>query len=645
MESGQTPGRGYALHPIFRLLQADVSSTRPILGRGRLGMALEILFSLLVPVVIIGGIIALIVALVRHRGAPRESRAVMVRRIFTYGLSLLSLAAGGIGVTLVVHTILANLFKPSVVSTGNELLSLGLALTIVGVPIWLLFWAAIQRTARREPLEIQSLGRRVYFALVMAASAIASTIGAIQVARWALGGGPFSSANTAVFVVWAGVWAFHRLMERREGPFEDDLAGIQRLYTYGMSLFGVAVLAAGIGGLLHVTLAAAYNALFAAEAPLVQESNLFNGILQPSLGTAIAGGVVWWGHWKGMSRTDSSTSRQVYLYLFTILAGAVMVVSALSVGLYHVLQWFLGTPATTSSRLHFDVFPGIIAASTVGAAAWVYHWTVVREEATKTEGLGPAQRVYGYLVAAVGLGVLGTGLTILLATVLGMLAPPSTLLEFVWRNPILLAVTLLAVGVPVWGGYWRAVQRAAVTGGPAERGALSRRVFIYLIFGLAIILTLVNLSIVLFELFDALLGKGSGNIIWNVRWSLAMLVAAGAASGYYWAVLSEDRRALAQAQPPATEAVEPKMAAQKQVIVLLGVNDMSLVQRLQAALGYDVQVWQRVPPVPAAPALDEAALAALAQTIGAAASGRVLVEVDAAGVKVTPYVMSDEAEW
>ncbi len=87
------------------------------------------------------------------------------------------------------------------------------------------------------------------------------------------------------------------------------------------------------------------------------------------------------------------------------------------------------------------------------------------------------------------------------------------------------------------------------------------------------------------------------------------------------------------------------MAAQKQVVVLLGVNDMPLVPRLQAALGYDVQVWQRVPPVPAAPSLDEAALAALVQTIRAAASGRVLVEVDAAGVKVTPYVMSDEAEW
>ncbi|MBI4313097.1 MAG: hypothetical protein HY681_15170 [Chloroflexi bacterium] len=600
-------------------------------------MALGIISALL-PLAILVGVIALIVALVRRRGASREGRAVALRRAFTYSLAFVSLAASGVGVTLLVFAILESFFGGDVVSTDNDILALGLALTIVGAPIWLLFWAAIQRTTRREPLEVQSLGRRVHFALVMASSAITAAIGAVQVLRWALGGSDFSSASAAALLVWGAVWAFYWLIERREGPFEEDAAAVQRLYVYGMSLFGVALLAVAVDGLLQLTLSAAYNGLFGARDPLLREFALWDGVIQPALANGIVGGIGWWWHWKVMASDRTPLIRQVYLYLFTILGGAVTVVAALSVGLYHILQWYLGTPETTSALAHFDVFPGIIAAVAVGGALWVYHWTVVREEARTTEGLGPAQRAYGYLVAAVGLVVLGVGITMLLATAFGLIAPPSTFIEFDWRDPILLAVTLLSVGAPIWGGYWRDVQQKAVAGGQGERAAMSRRVFIYLIFGLSVLLTLINLSIVLFRVFDALLGGGAGNVLWDMRWSLGILFAAGSASGYYWAVLSEDRRAAAKEEAAREEGAIPGPApAQKTVIVLAGTADAPVVRRLEEALGYEVQAWERAAQGQSPAVLSDDALAEAVRAVGQSPSEEVMLLVNAGGVEVVPY--------
>jgi hypothetical protein len=319
-------------------------------------------------------------------------------------------------------------------------------------------------------------------------------------------------------------------------------------------VFSLSMLAVGIGVVLALLLGAAYETLFGTELLPAAGTTLWRDSTRIAVAIALVGGGFWWWHWHRAAPGDiGSALRSVYLHLFAILGGAATVVVCCSVLLYTVLQWLMGRPEVPGAAAHFRILPGLIAALAVGAGLWGYHWAVVRDDSGNTVGSaggGPAvYGIYRYLVAGLGLGTLAVGLVVALAVVLGLLVPapgqPLVTSQW-WRNPLTLAVTLLLVGIPLWSFYWFGAQRDAKTAPREEGAALSRRVFLYLVFGIAVLLSLGNLSALLFIFLRALLdGQMSTQLVHQARWAIGMLLMAGAVSGYYWLVLREDHRAIA----------------------------------------------------------------------------------------------------
>lgn len=599
----------------------------------------------LVSLVILVAVIAAIVVLARRHGGADEGESGIgtTRRLYLHSLSLAGLVAAGIGAVLLLKAILDSLFGPPAISVDQTTLALGLALTVVGTPVWLLFWSMAQRSVRQHPIEAASIARKVTINLALGGSGIAASIGVVLFLAWLLGVGEFSGTPLALALVWGGVWTFYWQVEAREGQPTETAASIHRFYVYGASLWGLALLGVGVVGVLRLALGAAYDALFGGATLLGGSPDLWNEGMQTAMSLALVGGGVWWWHWHRVAAGDvASVLRNVYLYLFAVLGGAATVVASLTVLLYHVLQWFLGSPETSVARDHFDVAPVLVAAIAVGGGLWGYHWAVLRQEATVAgRGLVAARRVYGYLVAAVGLVVLGIGLVTLVAVALGLLAPERQVAGADWwRNPLVLAITLLVMGAPVWGLYWRDIQRMAAEAGHAERAALSRRVFVYLIFGASVLLALVNLSIILFRLFDAALGgELPSDLLWDTRWSIGILLTAGAVSVYYWLVLREDRRAAAAIEEARTPEVPSPVEARprKRVTALVGEEGLPLVRRLEARLGYSVQVWQPTGDGGPVPALSDEELTEIGRQVSEADSDHVLLLVDAEGMRVVPY--------
>ncbi|MFQ5861287.1 MAG: DUF5671 domain-containing protein, partial [Dehalococcoidia bacterium] len=354
---------------------------------------------------------------------------------------------------------------------------------------------------------------------------------------------------------------------------------------------------------------------------------------------ALVGGGFWWWHWYRVSQGDvESLLRQVYLYLFAILGGAATVVVSLSVLLFGVLQWLIGVPDGAGVAAHFRFLPGMVAGLVAGAGLWGYHWAVAQQEAHLAAWrLLAARRVYRYLVAALGLGTLAAGLVTLFSAVLGVLvpAPGEELVRTdAWRNPLALAVTLMVVGAPLWSVYWFGVQRDVKAGGAEERAVLSRRVFIYLVFGIAVLVTLGNLSWLLFMLFQGLLeGELSWQVLQEARWSIGMLVMAGAVSVYYWLVLQEDRQAMAAWQE--TPAAAPPV--RKMVRALASEAAQPLVRRLEARLGYPIHLWRRLDPDVGAPTMTDDELSAIMERMSEVSGDQVLLTIDASGIQVIPY--------
>ena len=594
----------------------------------------------LVQFLVIVGIIAAVVALVRRRGGPGEMPDPGIgtlRRLYYYGLSFVALMFSASGAVMLVDYVADSFAGRQLLSRGETQLAMGLAITLVVTPIWLFHLWLAHQAVRRFPSETRALSRKIYVSLVLGVSAALGAFGLVSLLRWLLGGGSFNGLHLAFPLVWGGVWGFHWYIEGREVPRTEAADSIRRVYVYGTSLYGLVMLLVGLGVILSHLIRQGYDAIFATQVLLPGEGNLWNDTTQTALAVFLVGGMFWWWHWHRVSRRDvESVLRQVYLHLFA-LGGPATVAATLSIIIFRVLQWAFGEPDAAGAADQFRFLPSAVAALITGGALWGYHWAVVHQESPITV-VGPHayRRVYRYLLAALGLGTLATGLVTLFGVIIGVMAPQSgeeLLRADWWRNPLALATTLLLVGAPLWSFYWFGLQRDAGAG-LLERSALSRRVFIHLVLGAAVLASIGNLSAALFMFFRELLeGQLSAQLFQDTRWSIGALLTAGAVSVYYWLVLREDRRALPVPQEPSTG----KLPVRKAVIAVATEAARPLLKRIEAQLGVPVRFWQRLDPDAEVPTLSEEELRATQERVAQAPGDRVLLTIDASGVWVVPY--------
>ena len=595
----------------------------------------------LVQLLVIVGIIAAVVALVRRRGGPGERPEPGIgtlRRLYYYGLSFVALMFSASGAVMLVDYVTDSFSGRQILSRGETQLALALAITMVGTPIWIFHWWLAHKAVRRYPAETRAVGRKVYLTLVLGVSAALGAFGLVSLLRWLLGADSFNGLHLAFPLVWGGVWGFHWYVDSLEVPRTEAADSVRRVYVYGTSLYGLVMLLVGLGVILRHLVGQAYDALFDTQVLLPGEGTLWNDTTQTALAVFLVGGIFWWWHWHRVSRGDvDSVLRPGYLYFFAILGGAATVAATLGTIIFRALQWAFGEPDAAGAADQFRFLPSAVAALISGGALWGYHWAVVRQESPITV-VGPHayRRVYRYLLAALGLGTLATGLVTLFGVIIGVMAPQSgeeLLRADWWRNPLALATTLLLVGAPLWSYYWFGLQRDAGAG-LLERSALSRRVFIYLVLGAAVLASLGNLSAALFMFFrDLLEGQISAQLLQDIKWSIGALLTAGAVSVYYWLVLGEDRRALPAPQEPSTG----KPPVRKTVIALAAEAARPLLKRIEAQLGVPVRLWQRLDPDAEVPTLSEEELRATQERVAQAPGDRVLLTIDASGVRVVPY--------
>ncbi|MFQ5860694.1 MAG: DUF5671 domain-containing protein, partial [Dehalococcoidia bacterium] len=256
------------------------------------------IFGSLIPILVIVGIIAAIVALVRRRGGVVEEEPGIgtVKRLYYYGLSFVALMVAASGIALLVDFVAERLFGSEILVGGETQLALGLALTLVGTPIWLLHWSFAQRALAEFPGEARALSRKVYLYLVLGVSAAVTAAGLVSLLRWLLGADTFQGWHIALPLVWGGVWAFHWRVEDLEGQTAELARSVRRLYVYITALYGLGMLATGVDLALGQFLREAYDALFATEPLLSADGGLWSDTTRTAVAIALVGGGFWWWH-------------------------------------------------------------------------------------------------------------------------------------------------------------------------------------------------------------------------------------------------------------------------------------------------------------------------------------------------------------
>ncbi|MCH8849144.1 MAG: hypothetical protein IIC32_09260, partial [Chloroflexi bacterium] len=479
----------------------------------------------LVPLLIIGLIVWGVVSVARRSGgATGEPGIGSVRRLFFYGLAFIALMLATLGLTLIVSRLVGLVFLDDIARRGSGQFAFGIAATVVGFPVWALLWRAAQRSIDRYPAERGTLGRKVYVYLVLFVAAAVVAVNLTSAIGSALEGSAEALKAIGPILVWGGLWFVHWRWETAEGQPTGVARSTRRLYAYVTSTYGLVLLAVGVGLLLASLLGTAYDRVFGGSF-IGPGPGVWSEQLRGAIASGLVGTVWWWFHWHRVSADDAdSLLRQIVIYIVAIFGGVVTVIGAAATALFLAFEWVLDRPeiigatvqlsasgrtASIGAAAHFDGLPAALATALVAGAVWGYHRTVVFAEAEAAgTRLVSARRAYRYLTAAVGLGTLAVGLAVLFAVAIGLLVPGAQGVTLTgqrwWGTPLSWALTLTLVGAPLWARYWFRQQSEVGAGDLAERQALSRRTFIFVVFGVAVLATLASGSTFLFMLLNAL---------------------------------------------------------------------------------------------------------------------------------------------
>jgi hypothetical protein len=587
------------------------------------------------PLVVLGLIIWRIVSFARRgQDEPEADPGIgTVRRLFIYGGALGGAFMGTSGIALLLGGLI-DVIGPGDLVVGEESarLALALSLTIVGAPMWGLFWWTGERSVREHAAERRSMARRFYANLVRGVALVVVMISGVTIVQPLLRLESFEGGAWGWTLAWGGLWAVHELRLRAEPVPTEETRGLDRLYfTFG-SVIGLGAMAPAIGMLIYEPLRSSYDSAFLNTT--VENDGLWP-VMGESLAVLLVATPIWYWHWfRNTIRDVGNTLWRVYVFLFGVLGGLTAALVGTGALVHQVLVWVLGASRDGAAE-QFDVLPRAVSGIVVGVAVWSYHRMTQRELAPTSAQRSESERVYLYLVSVAGLATLAAGLLVVFVLGVEAITPHADIFrdDQSWRDRLAWAVTLLAIGGPLWGWYWYHVQRQVERAPLVERLATSRRVYIFGVVGISVLLAAVNLMIVLVSMLEGILeNQLSSDNFHDIRWSIGLLLTTGTISVYHWLLLREDRAALA--------GLDTGVAATTSKLVLLVATDgagAELSRRLEV-LGERVRRWQRLDRPDSGIRLSDEAIAALHEQIAGVEAEHVIVLVSASGdVEVVPY--------
>jgi hypothetical protein len=187
-------------------------------------------------------------------------------------------------------------------------------------------------------------------------------------------------------------------------------------------------------------------------------------------------------------------------------------------------------------------------------------------------------------MAGTGLVAASVGLVMVLAALVGA-AAGSAFTGGDAVNMLLAAVTLLAVGGPVWWLFWRRIQAASRDTTGEEITSPTRRVYLAILFGLGGVAAVVALIVGVYLLLDDVVqGTVGAETLRGMRFPVGVLVTTAAVAAYHGAIHRSDREQM----PEAVAALGPRF------VLLVGPADPEIARAVARRTQGHVQAWSLV---------------------------------------------------
>jgi hypothetical protein len=495
----------------------------------------------LVQLAVFIGLIVFVVKLVTKKGSSSaEGSGISIRRFFQYSIMLVMLVVAAFGLIGIID---------AVASTGSALtrdtaaIARSIAFLVVGLPVFGGLALYTRRLLKSTPAESRSLGWIGYLTFALIGSLIIVMSFTTAFIGELLTDGGFEAMSFISMLVWSGVWIAHWRIAGRTA----DESPMQFHLLVG-SAAGLIALAIGAGVAIAAALGEVYDAVLSVTAVSSDVDVIARGVV-----LFVIGAVVWFFYWIGHAR---STARSVlwltYVLLVGVLGGVITFVVGSGTLLFGVVDWRIGDVGSTTASTHFAFIPGALAALIVGVGSWGYHRVALgsRTEENRTE----VDRVYDYLLSGAGLLVAAGGLATLFTV--GLDALGSDPIADSGGSVSAVAITLLIVGVPLWWRHWSAIRRFRAARPEEEVSSITRRVYLFVLFGATGLVAVISLIILVFIAVEDLLeGDLGGATINSIAVPVSLILTAGAVAWYHFAVFREDRAIAPHEELPALREV------------------------------------------------------------------------------------------
>ncbi len=341
------------------------------------------------------------------------------QRLYRYIWLVYSLGITVFGIQQVIRYIM---FASSGLSSNvSFMLADGIALLIVGTPVWVINSQSIQATIDRRE-ERESILRQVVLHGLSLAGVMAFLVAAgiilYDLLNWALGASltfqaflQGASPPVSVAIPLGGTWLYSRFYRRKDAsrlgpliPTGTELPltkaiyhPVNQIYTTLLAGFGLGAAIFGLHQLLAVIVSAAVSQ---AIGTLTLRSQLASALAFIALGVPL-----WWSAWRPLQleagqRDDPgdlarrSVIRKAYLYL-AVFAGVIGVMATAGEAIYQVTSRLLGNPMLNFSQSIFD----LLLFMALFAAVLVYHISALRLDGRLTgQSLASLQHQFPVLI-------------------------------------------------------------------------------------------------------------------------------------------------------------------------------------------------------------------------------------------------------
>jgi hypothetical protein len=483
-----------------------------------------------------------------------------VRRVITYTLLFVMVALAAFGLAGLLQRLL---------DAGNDLviqdsfgLAQSLAFALIAGPLatglWWLIWRGLADERDRS-----SVAWALYLAFASTVAFIVSTVALLSTAAAAVGGDWLTSAFAAG-IVWAGVWLWHRWMQRHPVKRPTRLAGVTAVIG---SFFGLAVVVGNAVAALAGVFTAATDVL---GGSVVIAGQWWQPVLQ-SVIWAAGGALIWSWFWfhDSASRLHTGFAR-VVLVIITGFGAVVLCLTGIAVTLFVLLRLGLDPMAPLAERL--GPLGAGVAAALVGGLVWRYHRRVVARHVT------PVRQATTLVTSGVALVAAASGVGVIINSILAAVGTP--LAENGLRALLLGGVSALIVGGATWWWFWRPLSQER------QQETTGRRVYLVAVFGVSALVALITLILIAFRLFEFGLENLSGeSALDGVRAPVGVLSATLLVAGYHFAIW---RRGQTDVEPAAAP-----IAVISQVILVTGSDPEPLRAWIDDTIGAAVTTWAR----------------------------------------------------